>query len=242
MCPFLVSPSFVPLPVDIMDVDSAAGSGGTGGRPSPQRAPVASALAPRAAHAADAPGHVPAPRRPTGDRRRPGAGEWGERVELHGDDPEDPHSQTTGSKYFALDVDEVPAVGGSRPDRLPDVSGPQERVQRRTAQQTTDIFVPLPMLDALVPQAVVQLVEVLRPCDMVPEQVIEAPKITSQDVIPARAMLRVPQMAEQLVETPTVPCLPQGDDDSGTVQRRCRPLVVPGRGTDGGLLVVVGAG
>ena len=34
-----------------------------------------------------------------------------------------------------MDVDEVPAIGGSRPDRLPDVSGPQERVQRRTVQQ-----------------------------------------------------------------------------------------------------------
>ena len=116
-----------------------------------------------------------------------------------------PTPKAAGTQYFALDVDEVPAVGGSRRDRLPDVSGPQERVERRTVQQT------IAMLDALVPQTVVQLVEMLKLRDtMVPEQVIEAPKITSQDVIPPRAVLRVPQMAEQLVEVPTVPCLPQG--------------------------------
>ena len=40
-----------------------------------------------------------------------------------------PPPQAAGPQYFAMDVDEVPPVGGSRPDRLPDVSGPQERVQ-----------------------------------------------------------------------------------------------------------------
>ena len=38
---------------------------------------------------------------------------------------------------------------------------------------------------------------------MLLEQVIDVPKITSQDVIPQRAVLRVPQMAEQLVAEPT---------------------------------------
>ena len=47
-------------------------------------------------------------------------------------------------------------------------------------------------------------VQVLRVIDtVVPEQVIDVPKITSQDVIPQRAVLRVPQMAEQLVDEPT---------------------------------------
>ena len=63
---------------------------------------------------------------------------------------------------------------------------------------------PVPSLDVPVPQVVDQLVEVLRPLDTVfPEQVIDVPKITSQDVIPQRAVLRVPQMAEQLVTEPT---------------------------------------
>ena len=48
-----------------------------------------------------------------------------------------------------------------------------------------------------------QLVEVLRPLDtVVPELVIEAPKITLHDAIPQRAVLPVPQMAEQLVDEP----------------------------------------
>ena len=59
------------------------------------------------------------------------------------------------------------------------------------------------------PQTVDQLVEVLRPFDtLVPEQVFDVPKITSRDAIPQRAVLRVPQMAEQLVEEP----VPSFDD------------------------------
>ena len=41
-----------------------------------------------------------------------------------------------------------PAAGGSRPDRLSDV-GPQERVQRRTVEQTIDAVPSLPTLDVL---------------------------------------------------------------------------------------------
>ena len=63
---------------------------------------------------------------------------------------------------------------------------------------------PVPSLDVPVPQTVGQLVEVLWLIDaVVPEQVIDMPKITPQDVIPQRAVLCVPQMAEQLVTEPT---------------------------------------
>ena len=105
-------------------------------------------------------------------------------------DPSPPTPQTAGTQYFAMDVDEVPAVGGSRPDRLPDVSGPQERVQRRTVQQIVD-YLPLPILDDLAPQMV--------------GQVIEMPKIpwiwTMRRFVD---FLRQPQTAEQLVEVPTI--------------------------------------
>ena len=50
-------------------------------------------------------------------------------------------------------------------------------------------------------QIVCQLMEILKK-DIV--QVIEVPKI-SQDPIPQRALLRAPQLAEQLVEVPTTP-------------------------------------
>ena len=85
------------------------------------------------------------------------------------------------------DDDSVPELGGSRPDRLLSVSGPQERVQRHTLQQNIDTFVAVPMLDALVP-LVGQLVEVLKIADiMVPdvEQVIEVPMIALENGDPA---------------------------------------------------------
>ena len=132
-----------------------------------------------------------------------------ERVELYGEDPEDPHSQAAGTVYCPLDVDDVPVAGGSRPHRLLDVSGPQERVQWHTLEQIDDSVLVVPLLHTFVPQTVDQQVEVLRLIDtVVPEQVIDVPKITSQDVIPQRAVLRVPQMAEQLVDEP----MPSFDD------------------------------
>ena len=49
-----------------------------------------------------------------------------------------PPPQAAGTVYYPMDVDDVPAARGSRPDRLLDVSGPQERVQRRTMEQFVD--------------------------------------------------------------------------------------------------------
>ena len=84
------------------------------------------------------------------------------------------------------------------------------------------------LLDVPVPQPVGQLVEVLRLIDtVVPEQVVDMPKITSQDVIPQRAVLRVPQMAEQLVDEP----VPSFDDfelvEVGEEEEE-QPHMVPG--------------
>ena len=62
---------------------------------------------------------------------------------------------------------------------------------------------PMLDLDALVPQMVDQLVDVLKLLDTaIPEQVFEVPKIP-QDSIPHRAVFEQ-QLAEQLVEVPTV--------------------------------------
>ena len=103
--------------------------------------------------------------------------------------------------------------GGLRPTGLVEPRGPQERIQRHTAEQMIESFVPVPMLDldAPVPQMVDQLVDVLKLFDnSVPEQVIDVPKI-SQDAIPQRTVLCEPQLAEQLVEVPTVPFFRQAD-------------------------------
>ena len=138
----------------------------------------------------------------------------------------------------------MPAAGGSRPDRLPDVSGPQERVQRHTVQQIVDVFL-LPYLDDLMPQMVVQSVEVLHfflqrwpgaaeqtwNCEA--RQVIDVPKI-AQDCTPQRLIdtLRQPQTVEQLVEVPTIISF---SSLQRTVEQNVGISVVGGSGAGGGL-------
>ena len=115
-----------------------------------------------------------------------------------------PPPQAAGTVYFAMDVDDVPAALGSQPDRLSEVR-PQERAQRRTVQQIVDP-VPLPTLDDPAPQMVGQLLNLAHFLDTPlpdPEQFIAVPKILSDDV-PMRALVRETQLAEQLVEVPTI--------------------------------------
>ena len=127
----------------------------------------------------------------------------GVRGEVYGQVPGAPPPQAAGTQYFAMDVDEVPAAGGSRPDRLAPVSGPQERVQRHFVKQLVEPVRGVPVLDAPVPKMVDHLVDVLKIFDRsLTEQVVEVPKVTLQDVVPQRAVLRVPQLAEQLVDVP----------------------------------------
>ena len=86
---------------------------------------------------------------------------------------------------------------------------PQERVQRHTMEHIVDFVCCAPMvhiLDAPVPQTLEQLPDVLQFFGTLmtdSEQVIEVPKILPEDV-PMRAVLRDPQLAEQLVEVPTI--------------------------------------
>ena len=69
-----------------------------------------------------------------------------------------------------------------------------------------ETFVPVPSLDVPVLQMVDQLPDVLQFFDALttdPEQVIEVPKILPEDVS-MRAVVREPQLVEQLVEVPTL--------------------------------------
>ena len=99
-------------------------------------------------------------------------------------------------------------TAGMRPGVLSEPR-PQERVQRHTMEHIVDFvcFTPtVQILDAPVRQTVEQLPDVLRFFDRlmtVPEPVIEVPKIFTEDV-PVRAVLRATQLAEQLVEVPTI--------------------------------------
>ena len=93
--------------------------------------------------------------------------------------------------------------GGLRPTGLVEPPGPQERVQLRTVEQMAEVVPMVQILNAPVPQMVEHVVDVLKIFDRgLAEQVIEVPKVTLQDVVPQRAVLRVPQLAEQLVDMP----------------------------------------
>ena len=89
------------------------------------------------------------------------------------------------------------------------------------------------ILDAPVPLMVDQLAEILKN-DV--EQVIEVPKIKLLDKIPRRAVLRVPPLAEQLVEVPVraLVTLARGWDAGGPAWSR----VWGRRGSSGGCPVL----
>ena len=90
---------------------------------------------------------------------------------------------------------------GMRPDRLLDVFGPQEQVQRSTMEQVVDYVPVVSLLDAPAPQMVDKLEDVLKIVDLfVPAQVIEVPRISSPSCPPPRRVLPVLQTAEQLVD------------------------------------------
>ena len=143
------------------------------------------------------------------------AGGW-VRVEAHGEVREEPTSQELGTRFYDLDDDDsVPELGGLRPAPLGEPR-PQEWVQRHTVEQIIETFVPVQILDDPVPLMVDQLVEVLQFFDtlspVVAKQVIDVPKISLED-IPTRTPVREPQLAEQLVEVPTVPVFVEQDVD-----------------------------
>ena len=137
-------------------------------------------------------------------------------------------SKAAGEAVFfeLFDEDTV----GVRPGVLAEPR-PQEPVQRHTMEHIVDFVWCSPMvqiLDAPVPQMVEQLPDVRRFFDRlstVPEQAIEVPKILPEDV-PCRTVLRDPQLAEQLVEVPTIVSY-------SSLQRNTEQNVdipVPGRG------------
>ena len=98
-------------------------------------------------------------------------------------------------------------TAGWRPAPLPEVAGPQAQVMQRTVKPIVDAVPLVPLLDDSVPQTVVQLPDVLlrffRALSPDPEQVIEVPTIVPEDVS-LRTAVREPQLAEHLLEVPTV--------------------------------------
>ena len=104
-------------------------------------------------------------------------------------------------------VDEFTAYVARRPPPLVEVR-PSVRAQRHVAEQLADIAPMVQILDSPVPQTSEQLLQVFRLLDthMPVEQAIAVPKITMHLIQPrlVDSDQRYPQMAEQLVEVPTV--------------------------------------
>ena len=106
--------------------------------------------------------------------------------------------------------------GDCLPAPLSEVAGRQEKVVRHVLEDLGSVCPFVQILDLPVPHRMDHLAELLnleedvldagRLVDrffQVPELVIEVPKI-SLDVIPLRALVPEPQLAEQLVEVPTI--------------------------------------
>ena len=109
----------------------------------------------------------------------------------------------------------MPELGGTRPDRLSAVSGPQERVPRRIVEQIVDSAPVVPLLHD--PDPVLQMVDSVEEVrrfflqrwlvaaeqtwDCEDELDFEMPKIL-QHMASSRSSLLEPQTAEQLVEVP----------------------------------------
>ena len=121
------------------------------------------------------------------------------RVEPQGEVPEELLSQSELFELFGKEP------GGARPDRLAGVR-PQDPVQRHTVEQIDDSAPDVSSFDVPEPLMVEQPVDVLQFFDaLVPvaEQIIDVPKIIIER-IPPRTSVREPQLAEQLVEVPTI--------------------------------------
>ena len=115
--------------------------------------------------------------------------------------------KNAGTEYYVLsDEEDVVPAWVSRPPCLGEPRGPQERDQLRTVEQVA-VYAPMvQILDVPVVQMGEQLVDVLHFFDaliLVAEQAIEVPKIIIER-IPPRTSVREPQLAEQLVEVPTI--------------------------------------
>ena len=125
------------------------------------------------------------------------------RAEATNNAPRSQMSSVAGdTELFSLYEDELV---GTRPDRMYEVR-PQERDQRHTVEQIVDTVLFVPSLDVPVPQLENQLVDVCRLFDvLIPELVIEVPKMSSAPRPPRRRRVRfAEQTAEQLVEVPTI--------------------------------------
>ena len=107
--------------------------------------------------------------------------------------------------YNALRGQKTARAGGGLPAPLSEVAGRQVVLVRHSGKQLIDDLPSVQILDAPMPQMAGTVLDFCRTLDLpVDEQVITVPKF-STDRVPQRLVERCfPQLAEQLVEVPTV--------------------------------------
>ena len=121
----------------------------------------------------------------------------GARAELHGEDPEAPHTPagaSSASKKSPAGVCQAP---------LSEVAGRQEKVERHVVEDLGELAPLVQILDFPAPQMVDNVLDALRPVSPMAVQALEVPKISCSPC-PSRSPIPEPQSAEQLVEVPTV--------------------------------------
>ena len=133
--------------------------------------------------------------------------------------------------HYTAKIRKTPPQGG-RPAPLPEVAGWQGRLERHVMEDLGSICPYVQILDLPVPQMedpfvdnlnLVDAMDAVRLLDRpISEQVIEVPKFIIDD-IPARSLVPEPQLAEQLVEVPTV-------ISYSSLQRSGVDIPVPGGG------------
>ena len=129
-------------------------------------------LASRTPECRNGPCRVPAPH-PTRSEDGKGRGEGHEEYDA-------PRRQKPPPQAFFQLFDEKDAERGMRPTSLAEPRGPQERFQLRTVEHMADVVPMVQNLDIPVPLMVDQLMDACRHLDLlIPEQVIEVPKISS---------------------------------------------------------------
>ena len=153
--------------------------------PPPERATPPLALASRADGGRDGPCWVSAPKRTA---------------------PKDGEGRGRGTRSTAPPRSGSASLPGGRPAPLPEVAGWQTRVLRHVVEHLSELAPLVQIIDAPVPQMVDQLPTLSNSfvrSHLFLGQVIEVPKILLDDV-PVRTAVRVPQLAQQLVEVPTI--------------------------------------
>ena len=115
-----------------------------------------------------------------------------------------PGTEEEFETHFTAKIRKTPPPAGGQPAPLSEVAGRQVCLERHVMEDLGTVCPFVQILDLPEPQRVENVTDTLRILDLpMAEQVVEVPKI-SLSPRPSRSCIPEPQVAEQLVEVPTV--------------------------------------